>query len=995
MNTIETERLVRRICSTLNGEGDQSMAPKLAEDFNTIYSSVSLRLEQCRNMIEAGAAAQAVQLAETSPNLLDMVTLLEFRQLDEWRQFCQKHGFPCRERVSARAVTALNDCYTRGITSQHPLYAAYREAVFAKNDEAALLSLKSIVRLNPADNNAASELVRLDAKILAERLNRLERYLKSDETSALRELESIETFGFKTKISGKAWQRGQILRCGKLLQEAENLMLSGALANAVVQLDLLAQLQTDHSLQWPEEWPDRLERVRDWCHAESAARQKEEQFSELLEQFTNVILVCEQKEAQGKSRNIAELKSELAGLHKMHARLESFSRPVSENLVARFQQQSAKMQRKINRQSRTRVLLVAAGAGAAVLVLLTMSFVYLGLQRANTLTAEINKAVKNHQIRTLEVLLKQAGQASWFRTEPLKLAVTAANTEITRQLNPLAKYESAFKELPQQFGDIKAFPQFATVVSNYNLARLANQELSKDLQNETQPKLEEFRSRWAGYCAQMLPAIKQQVDDQITRLEVNSTQSDAAEIKQIRGNLLSAVPELQQLSQTITNLGVFVSLPPVLANRCASLLAKLQNTQSDLSKLDADVAALSQAKTIADYARLVAEIGSIPVHQSDYERAAQKAKPVNDLKDSPENLARALFAGTNSILWQSLKQKQSINLTPAKVKSETRQRFIELMRDYAVNGNHHLYKLFFDEQSSRSQEWITSEALVTEPGWHVVQGWKLDSLGGVEFHSLDYGYFGGKCMLTNQVAVFNLTDTSLAGITSTWGNSGFSKLINLRGMSYNQPPLKIADALCADTGGSPVFRAYLLRELVTIMAQQPEESGINFTPVLRTLPEQMRLLGVDQIHSGDWFVNSRVAALQPAIEKLFEKLKSVSYYQQGSRLVEAISQAAKSDFVFAGHVKPDGSPAWNETPANGTVWGYQDGKSEPALLYTVRDGAVNAINRALPLTPLLRFSGDLPALIANAGVRPDDPVYQGVLPPIFTSMGALPKSGSN
>ena len=129
MNTIEAERLVRRIIAILKGEGDPAMAPKLAADFQAACASVALRLEQCRSMIDAGASVQAIQLAETQPNLLDLVTVLEFRQADEWRQFCRAKNLPCPETLPARDVSTLNNCYNQGISPQHPIYAAYREAV--------------------------------------------------------------------------------------------------------------------------------------------------------------------------------------------------------------------------------------------------------------------------------------------------------------------------------------------------------------------------------------------------------------------------------------------------------------------------------------------------------------------------------------------------------------------------------------------------------------------------------------------------------------------------------------------------------------------------------------------------------------------------------------------------------------------------------------------------------------------------------------------------
>ncbi len=78
MTLLETERLVRKISELLKQEGNSAIAPKLAEDFAAACHAVNLRLQQCEAMIKAGDRQQAIQLAETAPNLLDMVTVLEF-----------------------------------------------------------------------------------------------------------------------------------------------------------------------------------------------------------------------------------------------------------------------------------------------------------------------------------------------------------------------------------------------------------------------------------------------------------------------------------------------------------------------------------------------------------------------------------------------------------------------------------------------------------------------------------------------------------------------------------------------------------------------------------------------------------------------------------------------------------------------------------------------------------------------------------------------------
>ena len=170
MTLLETERLVRKISELLQQVGNAELAPKLAGDYAVACHATNLRLQQCEAMIKAGDRPQAIQLAETAPNLLDLVTVLEFRGTDEWHDYCQQNTLPVADRIDTRSVHALNECYAQGITTDHPLYADYRAAVLSRNDEDALKTLQSITRLNPLDTNAASELARLDGKVLAARL---------------------------------------------------------------------------------------------------------------------------------------------------------------------------------------------------------------------------------------------------------------------------------------------------------------------------------------------------------------------------------------------------------------------------------------------------------------------------------------------------------------------------------------------------------------------------------------------------------------------------------------------------------------------------------------------------------------------------------------------------------------------------------------------------------------------------------------------------------
>src|SRR5436853_7319720 len=116
MTFAQIERLVRRIIDLLGQPALETQAAKLAQDYADVGRAASRRLEQCALMIEAGQELQALQLAETPPPLLDVITLLSFRQAGEWRSYCQGHGLPSVEPFFDKYVRLLNTTYGKGNT---------------------------------------------------------------------------------------------------------------------------------------------------------------------------------------------------------------------------------------------------------------------------------------------------------------------------------------------------------------------------------------------------------------------------------------------------------------------------------------------------------------------------------------------------------------------------------------------------------------------------------------------------------------------------------------------------------------------------------------------------------------------------------------------------------------------------------------------------------------------------------------------------------------
>src|SRR5580700_2131686 len=107
MTLTQTERMVRKITEVVGQPASDTQKAKLAHDYAEVCRAANRRLEQCALMIEAGQFLQALQLAETAPPLMDLITLLSFRQASEWRAYCQGHQLPWAEPFYDKYVRLL------------------------------------------------------------------------------------------------------------------------------------------------------------------------------------------------------------------------------------------------------------------------------------------------------------------------------------------------------------------------------------------------------------------------------------------------------------------------------------------------------------------------------------------------------------------------------------------------------------------------------------------------------------------------------------------------------------------------------------------------------------------------------------------------------------------------------------------------------------------------------------------------------------------------
>lgn len=974
MTLLDTERLIRKMSELLQQGGNPDIAPKLAGDYSAACHAANLRLQQCEAMIKAGDRHQAIQLAETVPNLLDLITVLEFRNADDWRGFCQQNALPVAERIDARSVHALNDCYAQGITTDHPLYAAYRKAVLNRNDEEALKALQSIARLNPTDANAASELARLDAKVLAARLEHLGGMLNGSEPALIvAAIETIEGFGFKTQPEGEAWCKAAIVRCGVLLEQATKLKTASQWMDALGKLDFIRRLQTELKLELSAADIKQVEILETWARGEQEKDRKNREFGALLAELHYRVQQSEEKDTSARYVKLPELRDDYEALHKVWRSLTEFTRPIPEDATASFRKRSALLESEIARRTAIRRHTILVSSAVALVVGGVIVWFVLGQMKARDFAEQLQAAVSQRQARAAEHLLERirTSEKRLLSVGGVNAAVASAESFVTKERGLLANFEATYAKLPTQLGGDPDAARVNAIADQLTLTRTALNALAPDLKTENEPRVTAFEKQWQQFLSEGGTVVNGLFEQWISNAEKQCAQLDyraLVETATVQLATLSGV--MQKINDCEAGFTKHVNLRSDLVQRAAAARAKFTTYDRELEKLDEGMTALTKARTVSDFSSAInlmasSEFSSAP--------AASAATSIQSIGASDEAALRSLLAATNAATWAFIKKGKPASLVPEIAMPAERAFLQRLNADPAVSASHQHYRLWLDREGTKNVEWITGGSLDNSQGWKQIKAWTPSATAtSATFEDREYGCFDGQWKLNPTQPIYRLEQVSDLREASAFGAVGLGKVWT-GGSTYAAPMFEVLDAIKDSRDGSPVFRAYLFCSLVELMEFQPDAWGLSFCPSARAHAAQIRAIVGGQIASGDWFIPSKAKNWSEKLERFFTAEKSLSYANQAAGNLALAQSAAKDGLRYVGFVGLDGKPVVTENPPPAEVWGYDAARKQPILIS----------GSALPLSPLFALPASRTEYLTKAGVSADAPTFANSLPPLF------------
>jgi hypothetical protein len=973
MTLLEIERLIRRISDVLQPGGNPDPAPRLADDFANACRAANLRLQQCEAMIRADDRLQAIQLAETAPNLLDLIALLEFRNAADWRAFCQKNALPVAERIDTRAVESLTQCYAQGISTDHPLYAAYRKATLTRNDAEALTTLRTITRLNPGDANAASELARMDAKVLAARLDNLDGVLAGGDAAAIvNEVESIESSGFKTRPEGEVWRKAALIRCGVLLDEAAKCKTGSQWQSALNKLELIRRLQKELSLELSVSQLQQLADLEKWTGEEKEKDRKNREFAVVLAELHRQIQKSEEKDTSARYVELPEMRADFEGLHKVWRALTDFTRPIPEDSTAAFRKRTGLLETEIARRMAVRRRIILASATAILLVGGVLVWFVLGQMKAHQFARDLENAVSQRQTRVAERLLNTVHTTGkrMLSARAVNVAVADAESFVTKEEALLTNFNTAFVKLPTQLSGEPDAKRVTAIGEEVAATHAALNALSPDLKAENEPRMNAFENKWQQYLSEISVPVNSAFEQLVTAAEKQGAALDyraPAETAAQLATLSGAVQKIDSYEADFTN---HIAMRNDLLQRAAAVQARFAAYQRELKKLDGGMASLKQARSFGDFSTAISSMAS-----SEFSSAPRvvAAHAVQSLGISEELVLRPLLNATNPATWSFIKKGKPPTLIPEIAMPAERSAFQQLSSDPALNANHQRYSFWLNPEKTKGVEWITVGVLDSSLGWKKISAWTVAyDAANVTFTDHDYGYFNGQWKLSASQPVYKFDHLPSLNEAAPFAAAELGKIWT-GAETYNRPLLQALDAVRDSTEGSPICRAYLICHLVKMMELQPDDWGLAFCPAARADAEQIRKIVGGDIASGDWFVPAKTNAWNARLDDFFAGAKSLSYLKQATGNLGLAQAAARDGLQYVGYADLDGKPVIKSDRTPTEVWGIDSTTQKPVL---VRDSA-------MPLSPLFALPLPRAEYLAKAGVVATSPTFANALLPLF------------
>jgi len=962
---MQLDRLIARIRGQLELGSPDLEARSLAGEYATLCARARERLEQCAALIRGGQEHAAFQVAESEPDLLGLCAQLSFAESERWHALCRERGLPTGFPLDDQQVLALEGLYGKEIGENHPLYRDYREAMRSRQEDKALTILRSIVRINPNDPNARSELERLSAKFLREALGKVATLFeggRQEEAVAL--MRRMELFGASALAGDPRWEnvlraRRDWLRTkaqeqiAQAVEEATKAREGGHWEACAAGVGRARSLERDHQVNLPASLAAPLAKLEGWAGELAATAEAEAALRSAVEALTAEWRELQQEAARGSSPA-----SLIARLGNWLERAVPLADRLPEGLV-----RDARTLRQLTRiRLSRRYALLTAGFVVAVLGVGVGVFLWLRGEAADRDARErfaaAGIAVERGDPETAVRLLDE------LRAHGPQTEETDAQKQAEEQLRQrIADQRATLQRLQGEAGYLKA-----RQAEGLTLAGLA------DVRKRVGAYVEEVGKLGPAAQASLAKSLPDATKllAEATRLEEQA----AADLAAARRRLRQALGETENIADPAKSVAALDQLRTLLDQLRQAGLKNLDEAYAEAdragSRLDDErksLGAVKSLETTADLRSYLAALKEASEAAPEKSDLRLRGQTVLEKAETLRNLPRAALAPRFGAMWDGCATSDPQGLFSPKDLGEAEAKILRQLTDETVLRS--LRKFSVVAHSAQGSRLLRSVYVVGE----LAQ--TRSSFGdGIEIRT------EGK-ELTREGAVIDAVWSRRDFVNGVKSGEELQEGLIIPEVEYlrslgrfhdpktgqlAEPLLRTLDRLRRGTAPYLEVRAYQLQELFRLGTQRPEAWGLLYSPSAQRDAEQLRRITANRMGAFDFLHKDKWSDAQTELKVFLLPRTGPGYADEARFWRTVLGTLRERPLIFAGHVGRDGKAVLRDPLANVVLYGI-DTEGKATVLFRVNsEGLPVRVAEAAPWTPLLRLPGTVAEAAQAAGI---------------------------
>ncbi|WP_395739192.1 hypothetical protein [Prosthecobacter sp.] len=972
------------IRAVLKEESPPSSVEDAAITYAQSCADAERRLDRVSAMLQKGSDYQALQVAEEEPPLLDLAAILSFGEEKNWYAYCESHGLKTAVRLNARQIQDLENLYAKGISANHPLYKDFRSAVLSRDDEKSLRIVRTILKLNPQDENARKELQRLENKGLQEKIDLLREALKTDDeeriaalTEGIRavappaKLERLDVYHQGEDIRQALRRRQAEARVPGMIATLQTLKSEGQWRQVGRLLETLDALIAEHGLVPADDaQQSAMTELSRYYQKEKAADEKQRSFDRALKSFILFVEEVETRLLTGSGVTFAEVAEKDETFVKRWKELEGYQLPVANEALQRLRTAGQELRSRLERMQRARRIRTMSMAAAALLVLCFISALGLHAWKAWTLTQELASYQKKESTGAAQDLIKKlrSEEELLLRWPYLQAKIEEVSAWASKARGTDQQAQDALAALEKSFdGDSTKLPAPQLVRQLADAEALVKQ-LAGDLASRQKNRLTALKTKADLHLATVLKGISTSTSATLGQIEKTSTEELTHEklAAKVRTSRDALDQQLQPLEALLKPEVPALALPADLETRIKALRQRLNSYKDDLQSFATLRTETAASKTLEDYRKAVAKWQTVK-----FAEAAPATKMLDTMPSEKAFQAALYTSGDQDMLQAILDDKSGRQMYPDTLLEADLKVILSFLHDERLNNIFENTLVHYSSKKPSTTIWSTSKPEETVIGGATRWSSKFyvpePSLTSVMFIQQSFTRAGTAGSYQGDA----VQSTRLSQTSEFMNFMEFGRIADEKGERVQRPLLDVFDKLNRDTGASPVAKAYVMLKLYDMVKLRPYSWGDHFCPSLQQdIRELQRILASTALRSEDWLVPAMRDKWTAPLTAFFKSIKDRSYMKEASARRAYLRAVANAGLKFAGYVETDLSLVLNtqgRTAAELWVVGKEGGKPllvpNPSAGSAASDSASPIIASAsVPLSPVFIVSVDRKAL---------------------------------